>query len=424
MDTVIVNEVPVGPRSDQPAARLGKWDTAYEWRVVLLLSLSFGLVGLDRWILAPLFPAIMVDLDLNYAQLGTLVGGLGLAWGVFAILIGNLSDRIGRRAVLLPALVLFSALSGAAGLATGFVMLLLARVTMGAAEGAFLPASVAATAEASRPSRRGLNQGFQLGAFALFGFGIAPIVATQLLEVLPSWREVFLIVALPGFVLAWLLHRVLRDMPRPPVATTAPRAPWSSVLRSRNVLIGAACMLCTMSCIFVLGAMVPNYLVDHLGLAPVTMGLVMSGMGWGGFAGEFMVAGASDRIGRRPATALAFVGAGVCTWFFAQAPADPWVLFGWLSAASFFAVGLTSVIAGPIASEAVSPALMSSSVGVVAGCGEIFGGGIAPVIAGFVAQAYGIERIFLIPMIGLAVGLILSLALKETAPGLVGEKHR
>ena len=68
-----------------------------------------------------------------------------------------------------------------------------------------------------------------------------------------------------------------------------------------------------MSCICVLGAMVPNYLIGHLHLAPVTMGLVMSGMGWGEFVGEFTVAGVSDRIGRRPATAIAFLGAAIST---------------------------------------------------------------------------------------------------------------
>lgn len=395
-------------------------DPAYEWRVVLLLALSFGLVGLDRWILGPLFPAIMADLKLDYRDLGTLVGGLGIAWGIFSILIGNLSDRIGRRAVLLPALVLFSALSGAAGLATGLVMLLAARTAMGAAEGAFLPASVAAVAEASQPRRRGFNQGLQLGAFALFGFGIAPILATQLLQVLPSWREVFMIVAVPGLVLTYLLHRVLRDRPR---ATVDPglvpvRVPWSTVFGSRNVLLAAGCLLCTMSCIFVLGAMVPNYLVDYLHLAPVKMGLVMSGMGWGGFLGEFSVAGASDYIGRRWATCIAFAGAAVGTWFFAHTGADPWRLFLWLSFTAFFALGLTSVLAGPIASEAVPAALMSSSVGAVAGAGEIFGGGIAPVIAGIVAQKYGIAQIFWIPLVGLGIGLVLSVALRETAPRL------
>lgn len=397
-----------------------RWDGRYEWRVVLLLALSFGLVGLDRWLLGPLYPSIMADLHLNYADLGKLVGGLAIAWGLFSILIGNVSDRIGRRAVLLPALLVFSALSGAAGLATGFTMLLAARTLMGAAEGAFLPASVAAVAEASLPRRRGFNQGLQLGAFALFGFGIAPILATQLLQVLPSWREVFMIVALPGIVLAWLLSRVLRDTPSgaliPASATRPERQPWSMVLRARNVWLGAGCLLCAMSCIFVVGAMVPNYLVDHLHLAPLTMGWVMSGMGWGGFVGEFSVAGISDRIGRRAATALAFLGAAVCTWFLAHAPADPWTLFAWLSATSFFALGLTSVLAGPIASEAVHPTLISSSVGVIAGAGEIFGGGIAPVIAGSVAQRYGIANIFWIPLVGLCLGLLLSAFLKETAP--------
>ena len=33
------------------------WDVAYEWKAVALLALGFGLVGLDRWLIAPLFPS-------------------------------------------------------------------------------------------------------------------------------------------------------------------------------------------------------------------------------------------------------------------------------------------------------------------------------------------------------------------------------
>ena len=36
-----------------------QWDTSYEWKAVLLLGLGFGLVGLDRWIIAPLFPCMV-----------------------------------------------------------------------------------------------------------------------------------------------------------------------------------------------------------------------------------------------------------------------------------------------------------------------------------------------------------------------------
>ena len=55
------------------------WDSNYEWQAVLILSLAFGLVGLDRFILPPLFPTIMKELLLTYQDLGNLVGVLGVA---------------------------------------------------------------------------------------------------------------------------------------------------------------------------------------------------------------------------------------------------------------------------------------------------------------------------------------------------------
>ena len=42
------------------------WDTRYEWKAVTLLAVGFGLVGLDRCIILPLFPVIMKDLGLDY----------------------------------------------------------------------------------------------------------------------------------------------------------------------------------------------------------------------------------------------------------------------------------------------------------------------------------------------------------------------
>src|SRR5215469_11694795 len=84
-----------------------RWDTSYEWKAVTLLALGFGLVGLDRWLIAPLFPAIMKDLHLTAQDVGNCIGILGLSWGVFAALMGGISDKIGRRKVLIPAIIVF-----------------------------------------------------------------------------------------------------------------------------------------------------------------------------------------------------------------------------------------------------------------------------------------------------------------------------
>jgi MFS family permease len=104
-----------------------RWDTGYEWKIILILSLTFGLVGLDRFILPVLFPAFMGELGLTYQDLGNLVGILAVFWGLSAFAMGFLSDRVGRRKVLIPAVIMFSLMSAFSGMAGGLVSLLVIR---------------------------------------------------------------------------------------------------------------------------------------------------------------------------------------------------------------------------------------------------------------------------------------------------------
>src|ERR1043165_773332 len=235
----------------------------YEWKAVTLLTLGFGLVGLDRWIIAPLFPAMMKDLQLNYQDLGNIVGALGLAWGIFAVVAGGLSDRVGRRRVLIPALVGFSLLSGVSGMTSGLVSLIAIRALMGVTEGSFCPPSFATTNDASKPSRRGFNLGLQQSTFPLFGLALGPIVATQLLGV-TSWRWIFVLVAIPGLILAVLIAATIREAPPTRAKAAEQRAPLSELFRHRNVPLAMPALLCAMSGIFTISAMIPNYLVDYL----------------------------------------------------------------------------------------------------------------------------------------------------------------
>src|ERR1700691_5911201 len=261
-----------------PADR--SYDRSYQWKAVTLLGLGFGLVGLDRWIIAPLFPAMMKDLHLGYQDLGNLIGILGICWGVFAVVAGGISDRIGRRKVLIPSIILFSILSGLSGLAGGLLSLMVIRAVMGVNEGSFCPASFAATNEASPPARRGINQGIQQSSFALFGLGFGPIIATQLLAVVPSWRWVFFIVAIPGLIVGALMYFVIRDpAPITAEASAGVTHPWVKIFHSRNVILCMAALLCTMTGVFVIGAMVPNYLIDYLHLTSAQMGFITSSIG-------------------------------------------------------------------------------------------------------------------------------------------------
>jgi len=59
---------------------------------------------------------------------------------------------------------------------------------------------------------------------------------------------------------------------------------------------------------------------------------------------------------------------------------------------------------------------VSSAIGIVVGAGEIFGGGVAPSLAGYIAQNYGIQNVLYLALVGVATGVFVCLFLKETAP--------
>ena len=402
------------------SAASASWDTTYEWRAVTLLGLGFGLVGLDRWIIAPLFPFIAADLKLADGDIGRLAGYLGLTWGVLAILSGFLSDRIGHRKVLIPAILMFSLMSGLSGMAQGLTALIVIRVLMGATEGTYCPTSFTATAAASKPSRRGFNQGLQQSGFALLGLALAPLIATQLLTVVPSWRWVFWLVAIPGFIVALLLFVVLRDPGDTQggalIGATDAKVSWIEVLRVPNILVAMAALLCAMWCVFVLSALVPVYLINVLKLSPTDMGVATSALGFGGFFGQFGWPGLSDRLGRKPLAVLGFVGAALSVWWFANIGADLVPLFLALFVCGFFCLGNVALITGPIATESAPAGLVSSAIGIVVGAGEIFGGGVAPFIAGGIADAYGLPSVLTFALGGVVLGIFVCLALRETAP--------
>jgi MFS family permease len=146
------------------------------------------------------------------------------------------------------------------------------------------------------------------------------------------------------------------------------------------------------------------------------MGFVTSAIGFGGALGQFGLLTMSDFIGRRSATVLSFIIASVFLWLFIHAGSSAPVLFGLLFVASMFNFGALAILAGPIPAEAAPAGLVATAAGLVIGAGEIFGGGVAPVIAGGIADHHGLQYTLYFALGGQLVGLLLSLFLRETAP--------
>nr|BAD00182.1 PhlE [Pseudomonas fluorescens] len=260
----------------------------YERRMVVLLSLSFGLVGLDRFIIMPLFPVIMRDLALDYQDLSLLSAILAFAWGGSALFMGAAMRLLGTKQLLVLSITLLSLLPGASALITSLVGLVLLRALMGVCEGAFTPVSIIVTDEVSQPCRRGLNLGIQQALFPIIGLCLGPLLAGVLLEFFGSWRAVFAIISLPGLLVAWYLYRSYQPAqgPHTPPIDRPTHSQWRTALASGNVRLNIALMLCILTCQFVLCALLPSYLTDILHLSDFSMAMIISAIGLGGFFGQ------------------------------------------------------------------------------------------------------------------------------------------
>ena len=291
------------------------------------------------------------------------------------------------------------------------------RAVMGLAEGPVASTGVAVAVEASHPHRRGMNNGIFQCMISLMGNAIGPIIATQLLLV-TTWRTVFMLVGIPGLIMAAVMFVLVREPPHhAPGGTLVARPGPADLFSHRNVPLAMLTLMCAMGGIFVMGAMMPNYLTDYLHLSIQDMGFVTSAIGFGGAIGQFAMPTVSDYIGRKLATLLSYILAAVFTYLFTQAGADNLSTLFWLIFfAALFNFSALAILAGPVAAEAAPVGMIASVAGLVIGAGEIFGGGVAPSIAGHIAATSGIQHVFTFTIGSLVVGFVVALFLKETAP--------
>lgn len=402
-----------GPRG--AAAPRARRSATYQFVLVGLLSLNFGIVFFDRNALGFLMPMIQPDLGISNAQVGMLASALSLTWALSAFGIGKLSDTIGNRKMLLVFSTLaFSLCSFLSGIAGSFALLLGARLLMGAAEGGVMPISHAMVASEVSPERRGLAQGVaQNFGSNLLGSFVAPVLLVGFATAY-GWREAFFLAGVPGILCGLLIWWRLEE-PEAPDHSGAEKSGFLDVLKERNVLICVILSVLLVSYLVVCWAFMPLYLIQVRGIEPSNMGWLMGTLGISATLGSFVVAGLSDRIGRRPVMIAMPVLGLLLPLGALYYDGSLWVLavfffFGW------GVNGIFPLFMATVPSESVPAHHVATALGLSMGAGEVLGGVLAPSLAGVAADASGLTAPLWI-MVGLTVASgITAMFLRETAP--------
>jgi MFS family permease len=202
---------------------------AYAWYVVTVLYLAYVLAFVDREIIALMIKDIKASLQLSDWQISWL---LGLAFAAFytfiGIFLGWLADRSHRKWLLFAGITVWSAMTCACGMAGTFPALFLARIGVGAGEGALNPSALPMIKDYFPPDKVGRATGFYTAgvssgsgiAFILGGGLIYPALLAAGPQVWPlvgqvePWQQMFLYVGLPGTLVALLVLTVREPVRR------------------------------------------------------------------------------------------------------------------------------------------------------------------------------------------------------------------
>ncbi len=183
------------------------------WITLGMLCFVYVLNFLDRQLLSILAKPIQDSLHITDGQLG-LIGGLyfALFYCFISIPVGWIADKTNRVWVLSLACALWSAATMACGMATTYLQLVVARMTVGVGEAGGVPPSYAIVSDYFPPGRRGTalgiyNLGPPIGAALGVAFG-ASIAAAY------GWREAFIALGAVGLFAALLVILIVREPPR------------------------------------------------------------------------------------------------------------------------------------------------------------------------------------------------------------------
>lgn len=406
---------------------MDNWNKSrYETTIVILLALLFGVLVLNRVAVVYLFPFIIDAFHITYAQAGAIASVLAITFALSTWLSGMLSDRYGKKIVLIPSSIFFSLMSWFSGAAGSFASLIFARGLMGVGQGSVLPASIATILIESRPERRGFNFGIQQALSPLIALGIGPILVTQLTRFV-QWRTVLMLVGIPSLIIAFVLLFYMRE----PVLTSAAqddehpptnKPGFFEPLKYRNVFISSIVTPLMLCCSMVFLTFSVVYLTREVGLSVPDAGLLLSMIGVTGFFGCILLPLISDHFGRKTVIVPCLFVLGLSLVGFVLSGGN-FVLLGTFASVAGFCLGGTAPLAlSALPTESVPPQLAATASGIPVTFGELFGGALMPFLAGYLCDLFGLKAAIYASAAAPLVAGFVAIFYHETAPRVIARR--
>ncbi|OQR56507.1 MFS transporter [Bacillus sp. CDB3] len=286
--------------------------------MIRILAIVAFFVGLDSLLVAPLLPAITETISMPDGSGGLLITIYALCYGITAPLFGPMSDRVGRKRMIIMGFVIFSISTFCTGIAKNFEMLLLFRGLTGLSGAMIMPSIFALVGDKVTYESRGKAMGTIMGA--MVGSTVIGVPIGAFLSEVGNWQWTFYSIGLLTLFITLLVNQLLEnEKPRDEVRVSITKTLIASL---KMVLVNVSVLFALLATfLWTIGlhgmfSYIGVYYGNNFGLSVGEIGIVIFLAGIGSVAGNIFGGKLSDKVGKRNVVSIASIVASISVMIF------------------------------------------------------------------------------------------------------------
>jgi len=359
-----------------------------KWVFFFLCWLGMAVFFGERWIFGPMIPYLMADFHIDRVTAGSLASAQMFGYTLTPFIAGYVSDRLGRRPVILSGLLCLSTFTLLSGWTMSHHQMYLTRFISGLTEPFFSMSLMAYFIELF-PSHPAFFTTLMISGTSV-GWFAGPLLSGWCLQTSGSWRQPFWILGAAGLILFCVLLFYWYDQKneRGPFDAPSPQPPaYSKTVFAVTLIIMSVIVFFDCIAEFGFSIWLPSFLKEDRGFSIAQAGTIAGMWGIGQFMGRPLLGLLGDRTGYRYVGAPAAFLMGVSLYFVVNSHTYSSFIF-WQLAAGFIGGGLmgslwtfTAVFYGKRKGAALGLVSNFGNTGAVA----------APVVGGYLAERFSLE---------------------------------